>query len=168
VDALVAEPFRPYLKLRKDEAKARHMDHLSHLVAAPVVIIFGVLSALHVYWALGGRAVSSAVVPEVGGKKTFDPGPGATLVVAALLALAALDIALRSRWVELSFAPEALVRFGAWTLAVVFGLRAVGDFRTVGFFKRVRATRFAQLDSRIYSPLCAALSAGCAVVAGGP
>ena len=44
----------------------------------------------------------------------------------------------------------------------------MGDFRTVGFFKKVRATRFAQLDSRIYSPLCAVLSAGCAVVAGGP
>jgi hypothetical protein len=144
------------------------MDHLSHLVAAPVVVIFSVLSVLHVYWALGGRAASSAVVPEVGGKKTLDPGPGATLVVAALLALAALDIALRSRWVQLAFAPEALVRFGAWTLVVVFALRAVGDFHTVGFFKKVRATRFARLDSLIYSPLCAALSAGCAVVAGGP
>ena len=31
--------------------------------------------------------------------------------------------------------------------AVVFLARAVGDFRYVGFFKRVRGTRFARLDT---------------------
>jgi catechol 2,3-dioxygenase-like lactoylglutathione lyase family enzyme len=39
----------------------------------------------------------------------------------------------------------------------VFLLRAVGDFRLVGFFKRVRGTPFARWDTRLFSPLCVAL-----------
>ncbi len=31
-------------------------------------------------------------------------------------------------------------------------------FRYVGFFKRVRGTRFAEMDTRYYSPLCLTLS----------
>jgi hypothetical protein len=43
--------------------------------------------------------------------------------------------------------------------------RAVGDFRYVGFFKRVRDSRFATLDTRVYSPLCFVLAAGVAFIA---
>jgi len=38
--------------------------------------------------------------------------------------------------------------------------RAVGDFKYVGFFKTVRASRFAVLDTWFYSPLCALLALG--------
>ena len=34
-----------------------------------------------------------------------------------------------------------------------------GNFRLVGFFKKVRGTRFATLDTRYYSPLCLFLAA---------
>jgi hypothetical protein len=37
-------------------------------------------------------------------------------------------------------------------------LRAIGDFRYVGFFKRIRDSKFARLDTLAYSPLCAALA----------
>ena len=43
-------------------------------------------------------------------------------------------------------------------MAAVFALRAVGDFRCVGFFKRVKDTPFAVWDSRLFSPLCGILS----------
>jgi hypothetical protein len=45
-------------------------------------------------------------------------------------------------------------------LAVLFGGRAIGERRYVGFFKRVRGTTFAWWDTRVFSPLCAALSLG--------
>jgi hypothetical protein len=44
-------------------------------------------------------------------------------------------------------------------------LRAIGDFHLIGFFKRVRGTRFASLDTAVYSPLCLALALGVFVVA---
>ena len=44
-------------------------------------------------------------------------------------------------------------------------VRAIGDFKYVGFFKQRRGTRFALLDTRFYSPLALALGVGVAVVA---
>jgi hypothetical protein len=41
----------------------------------------------------------------------------------------------------------------------VLALRAIGEFRYVGLFKRVRESRFAALDTRVYTPLCVALAA---------
>lgn len=32
--------------------------------------------------------------------------------------------------------------------------RAVGDFRLVGFFKKVKGSEFALMDTLLYSPLC--------------
>jgi hypothetical protein len=57
-------------------------------------------------------------------------------------------------------APAWLAPTGVWVLTAVFVGRAVGDFRTVGFFKRVRGTLFARRDSLLYSPLCVALATG--------
>ena len=59
-------------------------------------------------------------------------------------------------------------RWLAWlSYALAAGLlaRAVGEFKYVGFFKRVRGSRFARLDTLLYSPLCLLLSAGVAAVA---
>ena len=42
---------------------------------------------------------------------------------------------------------------------IVRGLRAVGDFRMVGFWKTVRDTPFARWDTRLFSPLCVAIAA---------
>ena len=44
--------------------------------------------------------------------------------------------------------------YGYYFLAGIFILRAIGDFKYVGFFKKVKNTPFAKLDSKFYSPLC--------------
>jgi hypothetical protein len=49
------------------------------------------------------------------------------------------------------------VRYGSWFIPVVFLLRAVGEFRYVGFFKKIKNTSFAKMDSQYYSPLCLAV-----------
>ena len=136
-------------------------------------IVVGTLAAIglvHIYWALGGTAGivsggSGAVIPEVGGRPAFTPGPALTLAVAALLEIAAALVALEGKLLVISGLPRALIRVGALGVAVVLAARGVGDFRLVGLFKRVRGTRFARLDSRFYSPLCLALAAGIVVVA---
>lgn len=130
-------------------------------VAAAVLFA---LATLHAYWALGGRGASSAAIPERSGAQLFRPGRIATWAVAAALACAAVVLLGRmGRW----SLPFGMLPFkaGCWTLAAVFGARAVGDFRYVGFFKRERSSRFARYDSRFYSPLCLALAVICAGVA---
>jgi len=50
--------------------------------------------------------------------------------------------------------------YAGWTLAVMFGVRAIGDFNRVGFCKKIEGSLFATLDSTLYSPLCLVLSVG--------
>lgn len=123
------------------------------------------LAGIHVYWVLGGGWGIRGVVPTRNdGEPLFVPGPGSTLVVALALLTAAFLIAWRVGWVEPGLA-EWMPRFGVWGIALVFGLRAVGELRYVGFFKKVTGSAFARLDTRLYSPLCAALSVLAAWVA---
>ena len=56
--------------------------------------------------------------------------------------------------------PPGLYRAGARGLGAVLALRAIGDFRYVGAFMRVRRCAFAGRDTASYTPLCAALAAG--------
>ena len=122
-----------------------------------VATVLCLLSALHVYWALGGRGSFAAAIPEVSGRRALTPGPFMTLGVALALLLAALIVATRVGLWNAPPLPTLLARWGTWTVAAVFLARAIGDFRLFGFAKRVRGTRFARWDTRLYSPLCAAL-----------
>ena len=133
-------------------------------VAPAVAGAFGVLSLLHLYWAAGGRQGMVAVLPDLDGRTLFVPGAVAALIVAALLAAAAVLVAERAGFGP-GWVPLALVRPGIWGVALVMLLRAVGDFRYLGFFKQVRGSRFALLDSRIFSPVALLLGLGSAWVA---
>jgi hypothetical protein len=123
------------------------------------------LAAVHVYWAAGGLRGAADAIPETeAGRPLFRPGPALTMVVAGLLASAAATMLVRVG-IGSSFVPRALGRCGAWGVALALVTRAIGDFNHVGFFKRRRATRFARLDTRLYSPLALALGVGAAVIA---
>ena len=82
----------------------------------------------------------------------FHPSRFATLVVAVALLAAAVISIWRGAFPQV--APTWIPRLGVWVFAAVFALRAVGDFRYCGPFKRVRDSEFARKDSLIYSPLC--------------
>lgn len=132
-------------------------------IAIALIAVFLCLSLVHTYWLFGGRAGLLAAIPERDGQPVFQPSAVATLVVAMVLALCALLIAATAGLVTLPLSQSAL----AWltrALAVGLLLRAIGDFRLVGFFKCVRDTRFARLDTTVYSPLCLALAVGSAIV----
>lgn len=133
--------------------------------------VFALLGLAHVYWALGGRLGLQATLPQLpvppdqrqpGGpaqRNAFTPSPAATLAVAVVLLGVALAVALRG---GLFGAPvqHAALRLLLGAVALALFARAVGDFRLVGFFKRVKGSAFARMDSRLYSPLCVALGAG--------
>jgi Protein of unknown function (DUF3995) len=126
------------------------------------IAILLMIAAMHVYWAAGGRFGKSVSVPEHDGRKTMNPGAASTLGVAACLVVAAAIIAVRAGVLQADVLQTGgfgwLAWIGTWVLAVVFAARAIGDFRYVGFFKRVRGSRFARLDTYVYSPLCGLLA----------
>lgn len=115
------------------------------------------IAALHLHWALGGRWGLRAAIPEKDGQPLFVPRPPSTLAAAAFLLLAAALVAMHAGWLQ-PRGPRSLSRDATWCLAAIFALRAVGEFRYVGLFKRVRGTRFARYDTLLYSPLCLLLA----------
>jgi hypothetical protein len=125
-------------------------------VALALAAAFALLSALHVVWAFGGKIASGSVIPVINGAPVFRPSVGTTLAVAGLLAAAALVVLVRAGILLPSFPPR-LATFATVVLGAILVLRAIGDFRLVGFFKSLRGTAFARWDNWLYSPLSLAL-----------
>jgi len=151
------------------------LETFGQAIATPLALVFLFLALLHVHWAFGGKFGSLAAVPERPGGigadgrpvmvKAFQPSRLGTLVVAGGLTGVATLVALRS---GLLGAPPS-----HWTIRIALSLaalgmlaRAVGDFTLVGFFKSVRGSRFARMDTILYSPLCVLLGLGLGLVAG--
>jgi fatty acid desaturase len=134
-----------------------------NLLGLLTALIFLSISLLHVYWAFGSSRNGSTVIPTHNGKPIFTPSPGMTLLVALLLLIAAL-LVLGTLGYWRAGLPFWLFKMGTWGVAVVLLLRTIGDFRFVGFFKRVRDTAFARNDTLYYSPLCLCLAVSCAAV----
>jgi len=81
----------------------------------------------------------------------------ATLVVA--LGLLLFSIITLGTAVALPFKIDhRYFQYGDVFISIIFLVRAVGDFKYVGFFKRIRETPFAKMDSKFYSPLCLFIS----------
>ncbi|MBN3792461.1 DUF3995 domain-containing protein [Burkholderia sp. Ac-20353] len=115
------------------------------------------IALVHVYWACGGRAGKRATIPERDGKPLFQPSAAGTFAVAAALFASAGVVAARAGWLLPRLDSNA-VAFGIVALALIFAVRAIGDFRYVGLFKRIRGSRFARMDTLCYAPLCVVLS----------
>jgi hypothetical protein len=129
-------------------------------LAAALAGVFAALAFVHVYWAFGRQTHENAAIPKGSdGRPLFRPGRAATVAVAVMLFTAAV-IVLGDVGMLAPIGPIVLYRGGVWVIGVVLLLRTIGDFNYVGLFKRHRVSRFARLDSLVYTPLCAALAAG--------
>lgn len=115
--------------------------------------VFAVLSLFHIYWALGGRFGRGATIPFVGGARTFNPSPLGTALVATALLFAMLTILGRVGLLGKAI-PRWVFRWGTGGIALIFFLRAIGEFRLVGFFKQASNSQFAYWDTWLFSPLC--------------
>ncbi len=116
-------------------------------------LIFLLLAFIHFYWAFGGRRFASAAIPtQQTGEKLFQPKFIATFIVG--YGLMSFGYIMLANIGFFSWVPKEIVKWGTYAVAVIFSLRSIGDFKYVGFFKRIRTTDFAKNDTRIYSPLC--------------
>ena len=137
---------------------------VQRILAAGLIAIFVGLSALHVFWAAGGRAGSAAAIPRHGDEALFTPSPLGTLAVAVALAAAAATVAAAAGWFGAG-GPTRAGRVLTAVLAAVFLLRAIGEFRYVGFFKSIGEEPFRSWDTWLFSPLCLAIAVAALTVA---
>jgi hypothetical protein len=117
-------------------------------------VSLGALALLHALWATGSAWPAkdrAQLADAIGGFAEF-PGAGACLVVATLLAIASASVAGLPRSM-----PHAARAASAMTALVLF---ARGSAGLSGKMPQARHSRaFAELDRRVYSPICLILAA---------
>ncbi|MGE7840014.1 DUF3995 domain-containing protein [Lysinibacillus sp. NPDC093712] len=129
------------------------------LLLLAVTVLF-LISMLHVYWACGGSWGSKVVLPVKKGEQepVFIPQKTGTLLVAFLLLVAAFLLYMQGIYLQ-SMQKFAFLTLGCAVCAVIFFIRAIGDFKYIGFFKKIKHSQFARNDTWFYSPLCLLLAA---------
>ncbi|MFD1146148.1 DUF3995 domain-containing protein [Saccharothrix hoggarensis] len=132
------------------------------LLTAIVLVLVGVLHVVWIFtpWPTRSREEFARLVVDVPPEKL--PSPALTSAVAVLLGVAAYLVVGRAGLVPVP-GPSWVAVVGTVGVAAVLALRGVSGLA----ISSRRSTGFARLDLRIYSPLCVALAAGCAVVAFG-
>ena len=125
------------------------------IIAIILFLIFLFISSIHIYWAFGGNWGSDAVLPtkDDNNTKVLNPSILPTLIVAFGLLGFGLHILIISGLIAFDI-PQWLSNYGLWIIASIFTLRAIGDFKYVGFFKKIKLTKFGKNDTKYYSPLC--------------
>ncbi len=116
--------------------------------------IFALIAILHFYWAFGGKwGFDKAVPTNEEGAKLFEPKALECVVVGFGLFLFIAYYLLKANFIEAPV-PQWLMDYSGWIISIIFLIRAIGDFKYAGFFKRFKDTDFGKLDSKFYSPLC--------------
>ncbi|HIP27935.1 MAG TPA: DUF3995 domain-containing protein [Sulfurovum sp.] len=119
-----------------------------------LVIILSILGLVHVYWGLGGvQGLDVALPTNEKEELLLNPGKILTFLVAIVL----LGFAYIAYMLQVSH--EAWITYAGWCLMVLFLLRAIGDFKIVGIFKKLKSTKFAKYDTWLFTPLCLVISA---------
>ncbi len=115
------------------------------------------LAGIHFNWALGGEWGFDAALPtKENGERLINPKKPDSAIVGFGLASFGLYYLILVGWVNWSI-PWWALEYVRWVIAGIFTLRAMGDFRYVGFTKKLRTTEFAKKDTQIYAPLCLGL-----------
>ena len=143
---------------------APQLDAINKLLPLAVCLAFLGLALWHYYMAFVAASGVTGAVPSVEAKPLFVPTRTATFGVGVVLLLFAGLVAGTAGIVSVGL-PAVVLSWLSYALAVGLLARAIGEFRYVGFFKRVRGTKLACRDTLLYSPLCLLLAVAVALVA---
>jgi len=124
------------------------------ILSLVLFVVFFLLGAIHFYWVMGGEwGLKKAIPTKSKEEEPAKPPMIATVIVGLGLLSFGLLYLFRSGLVRGDI-PDWCFMYGGWAIPALFLVRSIGEFKYVGFFKRVRDTEFARADSKIFSPLC--------------
>ncbi|MDP5200469.1 DUF3995 domain-containing protein [Flavobacterium sp. DG2-3] len=109
---------------------------MAKIIALVLFSIFLFLSLVHFYWAFGGKWGAEGVYPTPDAETPpKNPGIVPTLIVAIGLFAFAVFYLIKVRIILLEL-PLWLQNYGLWVLTSIFAIRAIGDFKYLGFSKK--------------------------------
>lgn len=121
-------------------------------------LLFLILGLVHLNWVFGGSfGIDAALPTDQQGELKLQPRKFDTLVVALGLFTFSLFYLLQSELIVISY-PKWIDSLLGYGIPGIFFLRAIGEFRYVGFFKKVKDTKFGKMDTLLFSPLCLVIS----------
>ena len=124
------------------------------ILAIILFVIFFILGLIHLNWALGSKQGIDKTIPtKENGEKLFTPRKIDSTAVGLGLIVFGLFYLIVSGLISFEL-PVWLIKYGAWIIPGIFILRAIGEFKYIGLFKRIKQTEFGKLDTKLYSPLC--------------
>jgi hypothetical protein len=119
-----------------------------------LTIIFFAAAGIHFWWVLGGTyGFKSSIPAHENGDMVFIPKKIESAIVGVGLSAMGFFYILKSHLLDIN-TPHWLLTYGGLIIPSIFILRAMGEFKYVGFFKKIRSTQFGQADTRFFSPLC--------------
>lgn len=123
-----------------------------------LIVIFLFLSAVHFYWAFGGKwGFQGALPTNEEGVTVLNPKTIDSVLVGFGLLLFAFFYCIKTSILSIAL-PNWFLLYGGWALPAIFLLRAIGDTTYVGVFKKIKSTEFAKRDTRYFIPFCAFLA----------
>ncbi|MDM5188036.1 DUF3995 domain-containing protein [Bacillus sp. DX4.1] len=123
-----------------------------------IILCAGILvliSLIHMYWGFGGSWASKVVLPmkKDSEEYVFVPRKTGTFMVAIAVLFFAIVLLAQRGYISF-WSTSRITKWGCILLAVIFFIRAVGDRKYIGIFKKVKGTEFSMYDTWVYSPLC--------------
>jgi len=116
-----------------------------------LIIVFLIISIIHFYWVFGGlKGLNRALPTDEKGKRILNPGKIETSIVGLGLIFFALYYSTKIGIFQIEL-PKLIVDYSGWIISSIFILRAIGEFKYVGFFKKIRNTEFGKFDTRYFS-----------------
>jgi Protein of unknown function (DUF3995) len=132
-------------------SKKTKMTIFFSIINAAILLI---ISLLHFYWGFGGRwGIAQSLPTNEQGETVLKPDAMACFVVALGLLGMSVYVFGFSKMINLPL-PNLVTKYGIWVIAFIFTARAIGDFKYVGFNKKIKTTSFAKMDTQYYTPLC--------------
>jgi hypothetical protein len=113
-----------------------------------------VLGLIHFNWVIGGKFGFAASLPtKESGERVLNPKKMDSAIVGLGLTAFGFLYLIKSGIISFQL-PNWLEQYIYWVIPVIFMLRAIGEFKYIGFFKRIKTTNFGKLDTKLFSPLC--------------
>ncbi len=124
------------------------------IISVLLSVILIALALIHFNWVIGGEFGFKESLPtNERGERVLNPKRIDSAVVGIGLTAFGMFYAFKSGLLPYNH-PVWILNYLGWIIPIIFLLRAIGEFKYIGFFKRFKHTEFSTLDTKFFSPLC--------------